>query len=337
MNSFFSMDNYKRHSLYLILGIAAYALCVSPSKDWVHYVWWFNFNENASWNVMLENFSFFREPLYNFSMKFVGQHMGFSMAVLVGTLSLLWLKLHSLARIVENPYIGTFFYVCLYLLLFEGTAIRVGYATAFVMLGVYYLKSNRYGLSLLMIIVASQIHFTAILFILLFPLYFIKFSLFFVFWIFLIAPLLIVVDISLYSIFQSFIEYINPRYLLYGSTKINGQNSTGLYFYFIGFYWLLLLFFGYFMRKYSPNDRFIRTLLGIAMAGVILMCVFHDHVALGARLGELLLLPVVILLSWLYQQWKEKKCHIANNVLIFVSTMYFFARLVYLFPRMITI
>jgi hypothetical protein len=79
-------------------------------------------------------------------------------------------------------------------------------------------------------------------------------------------------------------------------------------------------------------DRFKLALQRLAMTGVIFMCVFHDHVALGARLGELLLFPLVLLLSWLYLEWHRANNRLTLYLLTTIFFTYFIARFIYLFP-----
>lgn len=317
--------------LYLLAGVAAYIICVRFSKDWVHYLWWFDLLQNKTWSVFWQELSIFREPFYNFPVKILSPYIGFSGVILIATVSLTWIKLRTLSKIVSDKYVGMFFYICLYWLLLEGTQLRVAYATIFVILSFFYLQNQRYMLSLLMIAIASQIHFTAILFSTVFILYFLKPAASLTLGLFLLSPILVIFEISTYSWLEKAITLINPRYLLYGSEKINGQNSTGLYIYFIAFFWALLMLIEW-QLKSLHTDRFKLALQRLAMTGVIFMCAFHDHVALGARLGELLLLPIVILLSWLYLEWDRVNNRLALNLLTTLFLAYFIARFIYLFP-----
>ncbi|KQT34337.1 EpsG family protein [Methylophilus sp. Leaf414] len=318
--------------LYLLAGIAAYIICVRFSKDWIHYQWWFGLLQNKTWPTVWQELSIFREPLYNFPVKFLSPYIGFEKVILIATISLTCIKLRTLQKIVPERYVGMFFYICLYWLLLEGTQLRVAYATTFAVLSFYYLQNQRYYLSILMIAIASQIHFTAILFSLVFVLYFIKRTALFTLCLFLLCPLLIIFEVSIYAWLEQGIAFINPRYLLYGSEKIKGQNSTGLYIYFIAFFWTTLVLIEWKLKPYLQVDRFKLAIQRLAMSGVIFMCVFHDHVALGARLGELLLFPLVILLSWLYLELHRTNKRLTLHLLTTIFFTYFIARFIYLFP-----
>jgi hypothetical protein len=318
--------------LYLLVGITAYIICVRFSKDWIHYLWWFGLLQGKTWPVFLQELSIFREPFYNFPVKFLAPYIGFEKLILIATISLTWIKLRTLQKIISDKYVAMFFYVCLYWLLLEGTQLRVAYATTFAILSFYYLQNQRYCLSLLMIAIASQIHFTAILFSLVFVFYFIKQAAPLTLCLFLLCPLLIIFEVSIYAWLEQGIALINPRYLLYGSEKIKGQNSTGLYIYFIAFFWTSLMLIEWKLKPYLQVDRFKLALQRLAMTGVIFMCVFHDHVALGARLGELLLFPLVILLSWLYLELYRTNKRLTLHLLTTIFFAYFIARFIYLFP-----
>jgi hypothetical protein len=322
---------------YLLLGLATYVMCVNFSKDWINYEWFYGLLEKASWMDFWNDFSIFKEPLYNFTVKFFSPLLGFSGLILIATVSLLWIKLRVISDIILHKFIGVFFYTCLYLFLFEGTQLRIAYATTFIVLGLYYLQKKRYLLSMSMILIASQIQLTTILFAFLYILYFSNPAAWITYVAFLIAPLLIIFKISTFSLLKYGIEVINPKYLFYWGKRFNSQNSTGLYFYFIAFYWLLLLFIEWKLASLLHKDKFKLTLQRLCMIGVILMCVFYDHVVVGARLGELLLLPIVLLLSWLYLQSRHENSRLSIGLLIGCSCLYFMARFIYLYPNALSL
>jgi hypothetical protein len=319
---------------YLILGIIAYLLCIQYSRDWVHYLWWYGILDRTSWEDWFATFSLMREPLYGFSAKLIGEWLSFTVFAGLATISLLFLKLRYLSKIVENPYVGTFFYAGLYLLLFEGTVLRVAYATAFVIPGLYFLQQKKYWLSALFIMLGGLIHFSAFVYLVAFMIYFARPLSNLILWAFVTAPLLAIFDYSILSLFRDSIATINPRYLLYLDQKVIVQNSTGLYFYFIAFFALILLAIEFFLRSLLRSDRFALTLQRLAMLGVILMCALHDHVAVGARLGEMLLLPIVILLSWLYMHFDQNRKALLKCALVAGFIAYMLARSIYLYPSL---
>ena len=319
---------------YLVLGVIAYLLCIKYSKDWVHYLWWYGILDRTSWQDWFAMTSLMREPIYNFSAKLIGEWLTFPVFVCLATISLLFLKLRYLSKIVENPYVGTFFYVSLYLLLFEGTVLRVAYATAFVIPGLYFLQQKKYWLSALFIMTAGLVHFSAFVYVFAFLIYFARPMGNLILWAFIAAPLLAIFDYSILSLFRDSIATINPRYLLYLDQKVIVQNSTGLYFYFITFFALTLLAIEFFLRSLLRSDRFALTLQRLAMLGVILMCALHDHVAVGARLGEMLLLPIVVLLSWLYLYFDQNRSALLKWALVTGFMAYMLARSIYLYPSL---
>lgn len=328
-----------QHTLvYIVLGCIVFFLSIHFSQDWIWYVVNFKIKiANVDWLVFLTNINVFQEPLYTFSAKVFGQAVGYSAFIFLATVTLLTLKLHYLGKLTSSLYIGAFFYTCFYLFLLEGTAIRAAYAVAFIMMALYYIKESRFFVAFFLIILASQIHFTALAFLIIFPLHFFKSLNFLVPIIFVLSPLFIALDIPILDIIKQVAGMINPRYLAYfNQSKLLNQNSTGLFFYFIAFFWITLAFVFYYLKESIRGDKFIQTVFLITLCGVVAMCVFNDYVALAARFGELLLFPIVILLTQLYMHFHSNKMHIHLVVLIFLSFMYFSARVVYLYPTIFT-
>lgn len=320
---------------YLLLGFVIFYLCVHYSKDWTGYEFWYvRESKVPSWAKLFSQFNPLREPLYKWVAKGIGELIGFSGFVLLATISLLFIKLRFLEKIVGSALVGTFFYVCLYILLFEGTAIRISYAVALIVPALYFLKNQRYVYAFLLIILASQIHLTALIFLIIFPLYFFSRLNGLVYLLFFLSPLLIIFDVSVFALFKQLIAMVNPRYLEYGEAKLVNQNSTGLYLYFITFFAMILMGLYIFLKEKIQTDRFAASIYSTGLSGIIFMCLFHDHVAVGARFGELLLVSLVILLSWLYMHFYQRKMIIYQVGLVSVFMMYFLARAIYLYPTM---
>lgn len=61
------------------------------------------------------------------------------------------------------------------------------------------------------------------------------------------------------------------------------------------------------------------TLCVIAVSG---MCVLHNNTAVATRFGELLLLPVVILLAYLLSEFRQRKMSFHVNALVGVSLLF---------------
>ena len=319
--------------LFLVLGLITFYLCINFSKDWEGYNFWYRTEaQEVSWKYFLHHYNPFREPLYKWVSKGISEIVGFTGFVLVATVALLFIKLRFLGKIIDDPFVGTFFYMCLYLLLFEGTSIRIGYAVALIVLALYFLKQQRHLYFFLLIFIASQIQLTALVFLVIYPLYFFRRLNWIVYLLFLLTPLLIIFDISLLNLLKQVISSINPRYLDYYNIKPVNQNSTGLYFYFIAFFSTILIAIYVFLKDKIENDKFVTATYSMSLLGVISMCAFRDNVAVGARLGELLLVTVVILLSWLYKHFSERKMYAYQLTLGLGFIMYFCARFLYLYP-----
>ena len=136
--------------IFIALGIITFYLSINFSKDWIHYNFLYeNKISNVAWQSFLNQFSLFKEPLFFISSKAVGQLVGFSIFVFLATVILLTIKLRYLSKIMQDPFLGTFFYVCFYLLLLEGTAIRVGYAIAFIIPALYFLREHKFCIDII--------------------------------------------------------------------------------------------------------------------------------------------------------------------------------------------
>lgn len=321
--------------VFAILGMIAFTFFVNYSKDWNNYLWLNNKIGKKDWVVHFSQFSFFTEPIFTFFTKFFAQLLGFQTFIFLVSVSLLTIKLRYLEKIVGVFLGGMFFYLCLYLFLFEGTAIRVAFATALVVPAFYCLKQNKPLIALFLLLLGSQIHFTVLIFLIVFPIYYWSGATLIAYILFAIAPFFILLDISVFGLMSEIIEYLNPRYLRYGDKKLINQNSTGLYFYFIAFFTIVISISHYYLKDLISKDRFIRTMQILCVLAVVVMCIFHDHVALGARLGELLMLPLVIILSLLSIRFNQDKMHLERYTLYSVFSLYFLARFHYLYPEFI--
>ncbi|CAG0963259.1 hypothetical protein MTYP_00847 [Methylophilaceae bacterium] len=321
--------------IYILIGLMTFLVSTHFSKDWKHYNFLFGIISQLSWGSLWAEFSLFKEPLYFFSSKAIGQWVGFPSFIMLATTSLLAIKLYYLKKISQDEYWGIFFYICLYLLLFEGTAVRVGYAVALVIPALYLIHARSYLYAFLLILLASQIHFTTIIYLIAFPIFFYKSLYRLIYGLVLIAPIIVLLDISILNLLKDLIVSINPKYLYYfKEQRLINQNSTGLYYYFIVFFMVLLSVIYLYLKHKINKDRWLSMVFCINLVGVILMCVFHDIVSVGARLGELLLVPIVIMLSQLYVHFRENKLIFQQYSLVSVFVAYFLARLVYLYPTL---
>ncbi len=316
------------------LGFLAAILSVNYSKDLHSYTVMFDETVAKSWIDIFEEFSFFKENLFKLMIYTLGQGFSYAVAVTLMTVFFLTIKLKYLEKITGDFYSGAFFYLCFYLLILEGTVMRAAFALTLVVMAIYYLKQQQFLKSLCCIILGSQLHFSAILFLLLFPMYLIPGALHIVCFVFLAAPLFYIFDISVFSKTIDFFSLINPKYLTYTDRNlIAAQNSTGLYFPYIGVFSLLLGYLYIRLKERILSDPFIRSMFLMAMTGIILMWMFYDHIAVGARLGELLLFTVAILLAAVEISVKEKNLLMERAILYASSSAYFVARFWYLYLR----
>ncbi|AEF99623.1 EpsG family protein [Methylomonas methanica] len=323
---------------FLGLGVIAAVLCQTASKDWWTYSshLYGYYSVHSSWEEMWQSFSVLKEPLYFFPAKFFGELLSFSVFIAITTVTLLVVKLHFLTKIVDNVWAACFFYGSLYLFLFEGTVLRTAFATALIFPAFYCLQKTNVTGSLFLVVLATQIHLTSIVFFLMYPLYFCRRINWLVFVFFAISPFLVLMNFSIYDMLFQVVNVFTDKYQIYAIEKdLTQQNSTGLFFFFIGFFYLIILILVYFLRVSLLTDPFKLMLLSLSMLGVIAMCILHDHVAVAARFGELLLICVVPLLSWLLLYFNEHNMKYYQRALILTFCSYGIARFVYLFPSLI--
>lgn len=331
-------DKVLKYLVFLGMGITAAILCQTASKDWGVYSshLYGHFTAGFSWQEMWQAFSFFKEPLYFFSAKLFGEVVSFSVFIAIATIALLMVKLHFLTKIVDNVWVVCFFYGSLYLFLFEGTVLRTAFATALIFPAFYYLQKTNIIGSLFLVVLATQIHLTSIVFFLMYPLYFCRRINWLVFGFFAASPFLVLINFSIYDMLFQVVNIFTDKYQIYAIEKdLTQQNSTGLFFFFIGFFYLIILILGYFLRVSLLTDPFKLMLLSLSMLGVIAMCILHDHVAVAARFGELLLICIVPLLSWLLLYFNENNMKYYQRALIITFCGYGAARFAYLFPSLI--
>lgn len=329
---------FLKYLSFLGMGMLAAVLCQAASKDWWTYSshLYGYYSVHTSWQEMWQSFSFLKEPLYFFPAKFFGELLSFSVFIVITTIALLIVKLHFLTKIVNNVWVVCFFYGSLYLFLFEGTVLRTAFATALIFPAFYYLQKNKLIKSFVLVMLATQIHLTSIVFIVMYPLYFFRRLNWIVFGIFVISPFLVIKGLSIYDMLFQVVNVFTDKYQAYAIEKdLTKQNSTGLFFFFIGFFYVIISILFYFLRVSFLADPLKLTLLSLSMLGVVAMCLLHDHVAVAARFGELFLICLVPLLSWLFLYFKES--HMKNYQYVLMGTFcsYGLARFVYLFPSLI--
>lgn len=319
--------------LYGLVGLMTFFLSINFSKDWPHYKYLFSLLEATSWTNMMADLTLFKEPLYKITSKGIGSVVGFPAFVMLSVVSLLMLKLIYLNKITGFAYLSLFFYISIYLLLHEGTAIRIGLAVALIVPALYFIKVNKYYCALMLILVASQLHLTSLVFLLAFPSYFYKPFNNLVYFTFLISPLIVISEFSIMNLLKDFVVASFPKYAGYfDQDYLRNQNSTGLYYYFIAFFAFLMILIRFYLREMIIKDRFISMLFSLCLIGIIVMCIFDDYVAAGARLGELLMVPIVILLTYLYKNFANNKMLVHQLMLVSIFSLYFLARFVYLYP-----
>jgi len=330
------LEKYKQHLpivTCVFLGLATSYLSVNYSLDNVCYRGIFNNILIKTWADVLSDASLVKEYFFELMAYGLGKSVGFAAAITLMTVFFLSIKLKYLGKITGDFYLGAFFYSCFYLLLLEGTVLRVAFALALIMVAIYYFKQQKYWKCFFLILLGSQIHNSVILFLLLYPIYFIPKMSWVVSLLLIASPLCFIFKFSLFSVISEVVGMVYPGFIGYRGRSQTVQNSTGLFFPYIGFFSILLGGIYLYLREQILSDRFIRSMFLICMTGIALMWLFYDFVVVGARLGEMMLLPIVILLTALDINFKNRQLFYERMILYATSSAYFTARLWYLYIR----
>lgn len=324
-------------SMYVVVGICTATLMLFYSKDWPDYIEIYEGYGTDWWSRRSADIWILSEWLYHEPAKYFGDLIGLPAFAAIAIVLLLTIKLRYLEKIIGVMFGGAVFYVCFYLLLFEGTAIRIGFATTFVIAAFYYLKQKKFFSAFLLIIAASQVHLTSLLFLLAIPVYRYRFLTKAVYLLILVAPIFLILDWSPFMWFKDIFAEINPRYANYARERIiSNQNSTGLFIWFIAFFAILLLMVRHYLSALLERDDFLRTMHTLCVLAIVSMCVLHANVAIAARIGELLLLPVVILLAYVSLEFRQQGMHFQRSALIGISLLFLVARFHYLYPEILS-
>lgn len=328
------LANYYRYIIFSLFGVLAFLLNTSASRDWNNYVKQFNRLADKTWADVWAEFSFFHEPLFYLNAKLWGEWIGFTTFILILTVVLLGIKLHFLQKLTSRPWLVVYIYLCLYLFLFEGTVLRVAYATALIIPALYFLSREQWWPSLFLWVLATQVHLSTTIFLLALPFFlfpYVGFGWLFLF--FVVSPLCIVFQLSAFEYLAKIIGLFRADYVSYGRDAIvSNQNSSGMFFYYVVFYYTLTLVSITLLRSQLKEDAFLRMIASLCMAAVIIMCTLYDHVLVAARLGELLLVVSPLLVAQAVYEWPYigKRfviaCTVSGFALIGV------ARLIYLYP-----
>ena len=324
------------NAIYLTLALIAFLLMISASKDWKNYKWLFVLIEEKNWIDLIHSFSLTQEVVYFWTSKLLGEWIGFKLFILLTTMAFLTLKLNFYQKMSDRPWLTIFFYCCFYLFLLEGTVLRVAFATALVIMAIYTLYDKKPVISFCLILLSSQIHFTCLVFLIIFPIFYSKHFFTALIIVFVLSPLFIFFNISLFQIIELLLAYINQNYLFYSDPSIiSEQNRTGLFFYFLAIFYALNLFVVYTLRESVYSDPKVRVLVGTGLMGIIFMSTMYTHVAPATRLAELMMITLPLYLTSAFLEWQKSKYYWVSYLFIIFAVLYALARFVYLYPSLI--
>lgn len=324
------------NAIYLALALISFLVMITASQDWKDYKWLFSIYEKLNWTIFIQTVSLTQEVVYFWSSKFLGELIGFELFILLMTMVFLPIKLNFYQKISDRPWLTIFFYCCFYLFLLEGTVLRVAYATALVIMAIYALFEKKPILSFSIILLSSQIHFTCLVFLIIFPIFYSKYFFTALVVGFVLSPLFVLFHFSLFDLIGAVASYVNPKYQFYFYAKIvDTQNSTGLFFYFLAIFYALNLFVIYTLRNSVFSDSKLRVLVGSGLMGIVFMSTMYTHVAPATRLAELMMITLPLYLTSVFLEWQKSKYYWVCHLLIIFAVLYALARFVYLYPSLI--
>lgn len=331
------LARYYRFAIFTALGVLAFVLNISASRDWTPYLKQFSRLQDKSWSQVWADFSIFHEPLFYLNAKLWGEWIGFALFILILTVVLLNIKLHFLQKLTNSSWLAVYIYLCLYLFLFEGTVLRVAYATALIIPALYFLSRQQWWISLVLWVLATQIHLSTTIFLLAVPFFLMPYVGFrWLFLLFIVSPLCIVFQLSVFEYLAKIVGLFRADYASYGRDAIvANQNSSGMFFYYIAFNYLLTLGSITLLSSQLREDALLRMIASLCMSAVIIMCSIYDHVLVAARLGELLLVISPLLVAQAICQWPYmgKRFVVASAIIGFAVLG--FARFIYLYPDLV--
>lgn len=333
------LAKYYRYIIFSVLGVGAFFLNISASRDWRNYVKQFNQLVDKSWSQVWTEFSIFQEPLFYLNAKLWGEWIGFSAFILILTVLLLNLKLHFLQKLTSRSWLVVYIYICLYLFLFEGTVLRVAFATALIIPALYFLSLKRWWPSLFLWGLATQTHFSTTIFILALPLFLMPHHGFrWLFMLFIVSPIFMFFQLPMFEYLTNLVGIFRQDYVSYGRPeKVLNQNSSGMFFYYAAFYYVLTLGTIFLLWSRLKEDAFLRGIAGLSMTAVITMYSLYDNVLVAARLGELLLVVSPLLVVQAINDWPYSHQRLIEVLMIVGFTLIGLARFVYLYPELISI
>ena len=275
--------------------------------------------QNIVWssNPLIDSSLFFqdirplKEPAYHLLERIAAPSVPFGLFLMLIIFSCLLLKLVALQSVSQNLH---WMHVLPYLLvlsfLHEGTQLRIAIALSIALWAIIFFARQQVIPAIGLLLLAATFHLSVVA-------YFAIFSLMLAYqrWgrkAFILASILTGLLVAFFANPELVVKVfatVAPRYTWYfDPILLKSQNSSGLFQYFIFFVALLTAYVLYFFRP--QGDIWVNLKLFAVVSGAMAMSclvIFSNNVVLAARLSELLLLPILLVLGeTLYRQYKAR-------------------------------
>jgi hypothetical protein len=311
----------------LLIAIVLSALSVSFSGDCLQYIGIFNLDKGLSFSELLAKYSYTKEPLFHVVLKalsFIAPARPSLFILVFCSILIKFIYLHK----INKFNFALMFYILFFATLFDGTLIRAGIATTLVVYSFYMLIQKKHVAMVLALVIATQVHLSSIIFLLLMPIYFYFPIRKLVAYVFYLSPCVLILHIDLSAILIGIFSKANHRYLEYSSLTTN-QNSSGLYYFYSWFMFGLVIYISRKLiqiNKLSMNnglqEPFIELCNVITLVGVSVLFLLHTNVAIASRISDLLLLPIVFTLSHVFNVNKVTGKTLENKLLLSMLIAY---------------
>ncbi|MFW6272457.1 MAG: EpsG family protein [bacterium] len=238
-------------------------------------------------------------------------------------------KLIAIRNISKLLILSTLIYISYYYLLHEMTQIRVGVASAILLLSIKPIYERNLKKFLILLLIAISFHYTAII---MFLLWFLKpkslnHRLFLL--LIPISYLLVIFNFSLTSLIE-FIP-IKPIQVLYKMHKFEMEHGIGEYINIFNVIQLLrcmlCLMFIHFHKLLEKHNKFSILLIKIYTLSLVSFVIFSDFPVISFRISELLGIVEIILIPFLIYIFKPRQLSTLfpvslASVFLFLSLFY---------------
>lgn len=302
---------------FLIMFILLSLRNIKCGIDLTNYNYFFKVNSKMTFDMLIEFYGINGEILYHLFNKIISLVTNDFQIFLTIVAAICMIPIAILyKKESQNPIltIGLFLTVAPFSMFFSG--LRQSIAMAIVIIAFKFIKEKKIVLYIIMILIASGFHQSAIIMLLLYPLYHAKIT---KKWLIVIIPLMIMIFILKNQIFSA-IVLLSSRY----AERYNVITSTGAYSILI-----LLILFDIYCFAFTDKDKETKEFTGLRNFLLCVTCIqfFASINAVIMRINYYILLFIPILIPMVYNNSSikyRKIVRLATNVMCIFFISYFF-------------